>query len=97
MNATESSATTVPTLPIKPGAVLVNALLQWPEEDRLALAILLQDSVKERFTSLEQVEQSDKELIRSRLEDLVSGKVPLLDADEVVAELKRRYTKEKVA
>ena len=39
---------------IKPGAVLVNALLQWPEEDRLALAILLQDSVKERFTSLEQ-------------------------------------------
>lgn len=36
----------------------------------------------------------DKQLIRSRLEQLMSGEVELLDADDVVADLKRRYAPE---
>lgn len=95
--STETPATTaVPTLPIVPGVALINALLCWPEPDRLALAQLLLDSVKENFASLEQVHANDKELIRSRLADLVSGKVELLDVDDVMADLERRYGAENV-
>jgi len=73
---------------------LVNRLLKLPEQTRLDLANLLLDSVRKGFTSLEEAANGDKALIRSRLEELVSGKVELLDAKEVVAKLKSRYSKE---
>ena len=60
---------------------LANALLQWPEKDRVALAILLQDSVKEGFASLEQAKQNDKELITYWPEDAV-GIEDLTGVDE---------------
>jgi hypothetical protein len=76
-------------------ADLVNKLLKLPEQTRLDLAHLLLDSVREGFTSLEEAEKRDKELIRSRIEQVVKGEVELLDANEVVAKLMRRYSKEK--
>ena len=79
-----------PTLPIVPGPALANALLKWPEKDRVALALLLQDSVKEGFTSLDQARTNNKELIRSRLADLVSGKAKLLDSEEVFQAMEKR-------
>jgi hypothetical protein len=76
-------------------AELVNRLLKLPEQTRLDLAHLLLDSVREGFTGLDEAEKRDKELIRSRLEQLTSGTVELLDADEVVARLKARYANER--
>ena len=73
---------------------LVNRLLKLPDEVKLDLARLLADSVREGFTSLEESEKKQKELIRSRLDQLVSGKVELLDADDVVAELERQFKEE---
>jgi hypothetical protein len=78
---TAPAGVTVATLPVVPGPALVNALLQWPEKDRVALAILLHDSVKTGFNSLEEKKARDKELIRSRLESLLSGKAELLDIE----------------
>jgi hypothetical protein len=69
---------------------LVNRLLKLPEQTRLDLAHLLLDSVREGFTSLEEVEKRDKEMIRSRLDQLTSGKVELLDPETVFAEMRRR-------
>jgi len=69
---------------------LVNRLLKLPEQTRLDLANLLLDSVRKGFTSLEEAANSDKALIRSRLEELVSGKVELLDPEDVFAEMRRR-------
>ncbi len=71
---------------------LVNRLLKLPEQTRLDLANLLLDSVRKGFTSLEEAEKRDKELIRSRLEELVSGKVQLIDAEDFLADLERRTT-----
>ncbi len=82
------------TASVDPSTELVNRLLKLPEQTRFDLANLLLDSVRTGFTSLEEAEKSDKALIRSRLEELVSGKVELLDAKEVVAKLKSRYSKE---
>ncbi len=72
---------------------LVNRLLKLPDEVKLDLARLLTDSVREGFTSLADGEKKQKELIRSRLEELTSGKAELIDAKDVVAELKQRYSK----
>lgn len=69
---------------------LVNRLLKLPDEVKLDLARLLTESVREGFTSLEEGEKKQKELIRSRLEQLVSGQVELLDAKEVAANMKAR-------
>ncbi|MBA4062942.1 MAG: hypothetical protein C0501_04395 [Isosphaera sp.] len=74
---------------------LVDRLLKLPEETRLDLANLLLDSVRQGFTSLAEAEQRDKEMIRSRIDQLVKGEVELLDAKEVVARLMSRYSKEK--
>ena len=74
---------------------LVDRLLKLPEDVRLDLARLLTDSVREGFTSLAEAEQRDKDQIRSRVDQLVKGEVELLDADDVVAELERRYQQEK--
>ena len=72
---------------------LVNRLLKLPDEVKLDLARLLTDSVREGFNSLEESEKKQKELIRSRLDQLVSGKVELLDADDMVAELEQRLVR----
>lgn len=69
---------------------LVDRLLKLPAETRLDLANLLLDSVREGFTSLAEAEQRDKELIRSRIDQLVKGEVELLDADEVVRRMRAR-------
>ena len=74
---------------------LVNRLLRLPDEVKLDLARLLTDSVREGFTSLDDGAKKQKELIRSRLDQLVSGQVELLDADDVVAELERRFKEER--
>jgi hypothetical protein len=80
----------VPTLPIVRGPALFNALLKWPEKDRVFLAILLQNSIRENFDSLEQAQANDKVLIRSRLEELLSGKAELLDSEEVFRAMEQR-------
>jgi hypothetical protein len=69
---------------------LVNKLLKLPEQTRLDLAHLLLDSVREGFTSLEEAEKRDKELIRSRLDQLVKGEVQLQTPEEMFAEMRRR-------
>jgi hypothetical protein len=69
---------------------LVNRLLKLPEQTKIDLANLLLDSVRGGFTSLEEAEKGDKELIRSRLDQLVSGKVELLDSEDVFAQMRRR-------
>jgi len=74
---------------------LVNRLLKLPEQTRLDLANLLLDSVRKGFTSLEEAANSDKALIRSRLEELVSGKVKLIDAKDFLADLEGRVAEVK--
>jgi Putative addiction module component len=69
---------------------LIDRLLKLPEQVRIDLAHLLLDSVREGFTSLKEVEQCDKELIRSRLDQLVKGEVQLLDAEEMFARMRQR-------
>ncbi|WP_439630743.1 addiction module protein [Gemmata sp.] len=69
---------------------LVNRLLKLPEETRLDLAHLLLDSVKRGFTSLEEAEARDKQLVRSRLDELTSGKAKLIDPEDMFAEMRRR-------
>jgi hypothetical protein len=70
---------------------LVNRLLKLPEQTRIDLANLLLDSVREGFTSLEEAEKRDKELIRSRVEQVVKGEVPLLDWRESLDQIEKRF------
>jgi hypothetical protein len=72
---------------------LVTRLLKLPEEARLDLAHLLLDSVKRGFTSLEEAEARDKQLVRSRLDELTSGKAKLISAEDFLADLERPYQK----
>lgn len=91
---TTPNGTATATAPTPDRSVeLVNKLLKLPDEVKLDLGRLLLDSVTHGFTSLDESENRDKELIRSRLEELVSGKATLLDAKEMVAKLKERYAK----
>ncbi len=69
---------------------LVNRLLKLPEATKIDLANLLLESVRDGFTSLEEAEKRDKELIRSRLEDLTSGKAELIEMDEVFRRIQAR-------
>jgi hypothetical protein len=69
---------------------LIDRLLKLPEEVRLDLARLLTDSVREGFTSLAEAEQRDKDLIRSRLDQLVKGEAKPIDPEEMFEEMKRR-------
>lgn len=69
---------------------LVNRLLKLPEETRLDLAHLLLDSVKRGFTSLEEAEARDKQLVRSRLDELTSGKAELLEPEEVFRRMRAK-------
>src|SRR4051812_16462979 len=83
------------TEPADRSTELVDRLLKLPDDVKLDLARLLTDSVREGFASLEEGQKKQKELIRSRLDQLVKGEVELLDADDVVAELEQRYRQEK--
>ncbi|MCE9562439.1 MAG: hypothetical protein K8U57_10340 [Planctomycetes bacterium] len=69
---------------------LVNRLLKLPEQTKLDLANLLLDSVRKGFTSLGEAAKRDKELIRSRHEDMMSGKVELLEPEEVFRRMRER-------
>ena len=69
---------------------LVNRLLKLPAETRLDLAHLLLDSVKRGFTSLEEAEARDKQLVRSRLDELTSGKAELLEPEEVFRRMRAK-------
>lgn len=71
-------------------AELVDRLLRLPDDVKLDLARLLTDSVREGFTSLAEGEKKQKELIRSRLEQLVSGEVEVLDSQQVLANMQAR-------
>jgi hypothetical protein len=75
---------------IHPSPEVVNAILKWSEEDRRDLAMLLMDSIRRGFTSLEEAEAQDRNLIRERLELLTSGKAKLIDANEMFAAIDRR-------
>jgi len=70
---------------------LVNRLLKLPEQVKLDLANLLLDSVRQGFTSLAEAEKRDKELIRSRVEQVVRGEVPLLDWREALEQTEKRF------
>jgi hypothetical protein len=69
---------------------LVNKLLKLPDDVKLDLARLLMDSVREGFGSLEEGEKKQKEVIQSRLDQLVKGEVELLEANQVLANMKAR-------
>jgi len=86
-----NTETTPTAAPIRKSPALVNGLLKWPEDDRLALAKLLFGSVTEGFTSLEKVAARDNEMIRQRIEDVVNGKVELLDWRESLDRIEREF------
>lgn len=79
------------TAALQPSPEVVNALLKWPEQLRLDLARLLTDSVSEGFTSLEEVEQRDKELIRSRIEAYERGETKASDWREALARVEEQF------
>lgn len=70
---------------------LVNRLLKLPEETRLDLANLLLDSVREGFTSLEEADRQAKERIRQRIDDVMNGRVELLDWRESFDQIEKRF------
>lgn len=95
--ATETTANGTPTAAadrFRPSRELVAALLKWSADDKEELAQLLVDSVREGFTTLEEAEEWGKNLLRRRIEDVVSGKAVLLDIDDVLADLEREFGKE---
>jgi hypothetical protein len=79
---------------VPPSPEVVDAILKWSVEDRRDLAILLQDSIREGFTSLAEGEKCQKDLIHSRIAQLVSGEVESRDAEDYLNELEARYQKE---
>jgi|GEM_PF-2943901 len=81
---------------IPPSPEVIDAILKWSVEERRDLAILLEDSIREGFKSLAEGEKSQRDLIHSRIAQLVSGEVESRDADEFLRELEARYTKEPV-
>ena len=82
--STEMTTTpAAPPLQLRPSPAVVNALLKWSADDRRELAHLLLDSVRDGFTSLEEAEQTDKDVIRARIAELDSGTAKLIDSDEV--------------
>ena len=84
------STETAPNAATDRSTDLVNKLLKLPEQTKLDLAHLLLDSVREGFTRLEEAEKRDKELIHSRLDQLVKGEVQLQIPEEMFAEIRRR-------
>lgn len=73
----------------------VNKLLALPEHERFHLGKLLLDSVRENFTSLEEVERQDREEIHRRIRALENGEMKLLDwresLDRIESELREKH------
>jgi len=84
-----SASTVANGAAIHPSPEVVEAILKWSLEDRRDLAMLLQDSVREGFTSLSEAEVGQRNLIQNRLDELMSG-AELVEPDAVFAEIRRR-------
>ncbi|MFO0806462.1 MAG: hypothetical protein U0791_25435 [Gemmataceae bacterium] len=84
MNATTVASDPATELP--PTAEVVEAILKWSERDRRDLAMLLIESVDRGLT---EAEVAQKQLIQSRLDELVNGG-ELVEPEEVFTELRRR-------
>ena len=69
---------------------LVNRLLKLPDEVKLALARLLTDSVREGFTTLDESEKKQTELIRSRLAAYDRGEMKATDWRESLARVEQQ-------
>lgn len=69
---------------------LIDRAMQLPPAGREKLGHLLLDSVP----APGETTSATRELIRERIGQLVRGEVELLDADDVVADLERRYEPE---
>ena len=70
-------------------------LMALPQEDRARVALDLirsLDKEEETFTH-EEWEAAWHEEIEKRVQDVHAGRVELLDAEEVLAELRAKYTK----
>ena len=89
MSATPAVNGSVKVASFPPSPDVVNAILKWSVEDRRDLALLLTDSIREGFASLAEAEESQKDLIQSRLDELVNG-AELVETEEVFAEVRRR-------
>lgn len=66
---------------------LIDRAMQLPAAGREKLGRLLLDSVPASETTAD----TTRDLIRERIGQLVRGEVELLDADDVVMDLERRY------
>jgi len=94
--------TAPPEAPVAPAAPLtlvpspevVKALLRWSEDDRLSLAQLLRDSVREGFTSLAEVEQRDRDMVRERIEAYERGELAAADWRTSLARVEAKFRAE---
>src|SRR5690348_8929303 len=94
MSAETKPNGTATAAPLHPSPEVVNGLLKWPEQLRLDLASLLLDSVKEGFTSLEDVEHQDRETIRGRIEAYERGEMKAADWRAALARVEDQFRAE---
>lgn len=59
-----------------------------PDDDKYDLARLLIDSVQQRFTSLAEAEERERDKIRRRLEEYTSGRVKGIPGAEALADVR---------
>src|SRR5882762_2258770 len=85
---------TATVAPIQPSPELVNGLLRLPEQSRIDLVDLLLDSIRHGFTSLEEAERRDKELIQSRIVAYERGELKASDWRESLARVEARFRAE---
>lgn len=88
MSATTATNGPAKVLAVPPSPEVIDAILKWSVEDRRDLATLLADSIRNEFTSLEEAQQSQKELIHDRIAELVNG-AETHDISELFAALDR--------
>ena len=79
VDAAAAPAPPSPTPPLAPSPAVVDALLRWSEDDRRTLAHLLNDSVREGFTSLAEAEARDQRMIGERIEAYERGEIKAED------------------
>lgn len=91
---TETGPSPSTVAPLPPSPELVNGLLKWPEQLRLGLAKLLLDSVSEGFSSLEEAERRDQELIRTRIEAFGRGEIEATGWHETPAGVEKLFRAE---
>lgn len=94
MSAETKPDGTATAAPVQPSPELVNGLLKWPVETRLDLASLLLDSVSEGFTSLEEAEQREREMIRARVWTYERGEAKATDWREALARVEAKFRAE---